>query len=146
MTIRKPTRRSILTVLAVAALSIVLNVVFGAFRLVRTDGEGAWPDAETVTLPPPTGDREIAVADAIGDRRSRREYGDEPLSRQELGQLLWATQGVTDRRTGFRSAPSAGALYPLEVYVVVGEDGVDGLESGVYHYRPERQELPRGHS
>jgi SagB-type dehydrogenase family enzyme len=55
-----------------------------------------------------------------------------------VSQLLWAAQGVTDRR-GFRTAPSAGALYPLEMLLVVGE--VDGLQSGVYRYVPSRHAL-----
>lgn len=61
-----------------------------------------------------------------------------PLSLQHLSQLLWAAQGITGPDGG-RAAPSAGALYPLELYVVAGD--VDSLTPGVYRYAPERHEL-----
>lgn len=67
-----------------------------------------------------------------------REYSDLPLTLEEVSQLLWAAQGITDRE-GYRTAPSAGALYPLEVYVVAGR--VDGLSSGIYKYDPRNHEL-----
>ncbi|HSB55457.1 MAG TPA: hypothetical protein VLD58_13940, partial [Gemmatimonadales bacterium] len=57
-------------------------------------------------------------------------------SLEEVSQLLWAAQGITDEH-GYRTAPSAGALYPLEIYLLVG--AVDGLETGTYKY------LPSGH-
>jgi SagB-type dehydrogenase family enzyme len=59
----------------------------------------------------------------------------------QLSQLLWAAQGITDERRGFRAAPSAGALYPLDVYAVVGEGGVEGLRAGVYRYYPAKHGL-----
>ncbi|MFA9518655.1 SagB/ThcOx family dehydrogenase [Halopenitus sp. H-Gu1] len=143
MTIKLPSRRTVLTLLAVAGLSLVLALVFGAFRIVRTDGGNREQAVESVSLPTPSGESDVSVEEAIANRRSRREYDENALSRRELGQLLWAAQGVTERTTGYRAAPSAGALYPLEVYVVVGTPGVDDLGSGVYHYRPENHELAR---
>lgn len=98
--------------------------------------EGTAPGA--VPLPAPCTDGDMSVERALAGRRSVRDYGDSPLTLAELGQLLWAAQGITDERTGFRTAPSAGALYPLEVYVVAGR--VEGLAAGVYQY------APRGHS
>jgi len=144
MSLERPSRRTALTLLAVAALSFALNLVFGAFRVVRTDSDDGWTAQGTVPLPRPRSESDVSVEAAVADRRSRREYADRALERRELGQLLWATQGVTDRRRGYRAAPSAGALYPLELYVVVGSPGVEGLESGVYRYRPERHELDQG--
>lgn len=64
----------------------------------------------------------------LAQRRSVREFSDQQLTLEELGQLLWAAQGIT-HPAGYRTAPSAGALYPLEVYVITGE--------GIYHYEPE---------
>ncbi len=58
-----------------------------------------------------------------------------------MAQLAWAAQGITDKRYGFRTAPSAGATYPLEIYIVVKENGVAGLSEGVYHYLPREHEL-----
>jgi SagB-type dehydrogenase family enzyme len=74
----------------------------------------------------------------LEDRRSVREYSNESLALPEVAQLLWAGQGVT-RSDGLRTTPSAGALYPLELYAVVGR--VDGLEPGIYRYRPHGHAL-----
>ena len=63
-----------------------------------------------------------------------------PLTFTDLSQILWAAQGVTDD-TGLRTTPSAGALYPLEVYVIVGD--VAELTQGVYHYQPRGHTLQR---
>ena len=71
-------------------------------------------------------------------RRSVREYANLPLTLEDISQLLWAAQGITTEWGG-RTAPSAGALYPLEVYLVVGN--VENLACGVYKYKPERHEL-----
>lgn len=144
MTLERPSRRTALTLLAVAGLSLVVNLVFGAFKIVRPDGGNGWQADGSVSLPTPREQSAVSVEEGIADRRSRRTYSDRALERRELGQLLWATQGVTDRARGFRAAPSAGALYPLEMYVVVGSQGVEGLQSGVYRYRPGRHELGRG--
>lgn len=96
---------------------------------------------EKIKLPDPKYDSNTSVEQALLRRRSVREYKDEPLSLNEVSQLLWAAQGITDRRRGFRIAPSAGALYPLEVYTVIGN--VRGVEPGVYKYRPYQHELER---
>jgi len=74
----------------------------------------------------------MSLEEALAQRRSVREYAARPLSWAELAQLLWATQGQTDPR-GLRAAPSAGALYPLELYVV--------LPDGWYRYRPAEHRL-----
>lgn len=92
-----------------------------------------------VKLPPPRLDSKFSLEKAILKRRSVREYKDEPLVIYEISQLLWAAQGVTDKDRGFRTAPSAGALYPLEVYLAVFK--VDGLKDGVYKYRPDSHGL-----
>ncbi len=93
---------------------------------------------EEVELPEPRHDSEFSLERAISKRRSIRAYQDEPLTLSEVSQLLWAAQGITDPR-GFRTAPSAGALYPIELYLVVGN--VEGLEKGVYKYDPHRHKL-----
>ena len=83
-------------------------------------------------------DGRMPLERAILLRRSVRDYRDEPLSLGDVAQLLWSAQGSTSPR-GFRTAPSAGALYPLEVYLVAGR--VDGLAPGVFRYRPDGHEL-----
>jgi SagB-type dehydrogenase family enzyme len=92
----------------------------------------------TMRLPEPRYDSDISLEESLARRRSVRDYTDEPLTLQELSQLLWAAQGITDP-VGFRTAPSAGGLYPLEVYAVVGN--VAGLDPGVYHYVPDGHQV-----
>lgn len=109
-----------------------------------------YPEAPRVALPPLTSGTEAASAaglfDVLARRRSVREYGPPPLGLEELGGLLWAAAGVTARQVGFafRTAPSAGGLFPIEHYVVA--NSVADLEPGVYHYAvlDEALELLRG--
>ena len=91
-----------------------------------------------VMLPDPALEGNVSVEEALQERRSARIYAKIPLTLAEIGQILWAAQGVTDDR-GYRTAPSAGALYPLEVYIVAGD--VIDLAPGVYHYQPEKHLL-----
>lgn len=90
--------------------------------------------AETIKLPEPKLKGKISIEEAINSRRSIRSYSQEPLSLLEVSQLLWAGGGVIcDGITGAsRAYPSAGACYPLEIYLVAGN--VKGLEPGIYHY------------
>ncbi len=92
-----------------------------------------------IDLPAPDEKGTVSVERALAERRSRRSYGDRALTKAEVSQLLWAAYGVTEPvaeparlRGGLRTAPSAGARYPLEIYLVAGE--VDGLAAGVYRY------------
>jgi SagB-type dehydrogenase family enzyme len=91
-------------------------------------------------LPEPKLSSKTSVEEALSERRSVREYDKDSLSLEEISQLLWAAQGITVRWGG-RTAPSAGALYPLEIYVVAGE--VSGLEPGLYHYDPGKHSITR---
>jgi len=93
------------------------------------------------TLPQPAYKGEISVERAIKERRTVRAFRPDSLSITQLSQLLWAAYGITDERRGFRAAPSAGALYPLDVYAVVGKGGVEVLAPGVYRYHPARHSL-----
>lgn len=100
---------------------------------------------DMILLPEPKLKSEVSLEEAILKRRSQRDFLDKPLSLTQLSQILWAAQGVTDPQSGFRAAPSAGALYPLEIYVVVGKSGVGsakgGLTVAVYHYIPDGHKL-----
>ena len=90
--------------------------------------------ALTVSLPPPKpGSR--SVEEAIAQRRSTRRFADRPISLEELSQLLLAAAGITYDRKGLflRAAPSGGALYPCEIYVVA--QTIDSLKAGLYHYQ-----------
>ncbi|MFP4366227.1 MAG: SagB/ThcOx family dehydrogenase [Bacteroidales bacterium] len=94
---------------------------------------------QAVKLPDPDLKGEVSTEEALSERRSVRSYQDEPLELKWVGQLLWAAQGITLESRGFRTAPSAGATYPLEVYVAAGR--VDGLQPGLYKYIPGEHSL-----
>jgi SagB-type dehydrogenase family enzyme len=114
-------------------------VIIAALLFLK--GESMADEAQRIIkLPEPAVKGRVSVEDAMRKRRSRREFALAPLKLSEIAQLLWAAQGVSDPR-GLRSAPSAGALYPLELYIVA--ENVDGLEAGVYHYRSEEHTLER---
>jgi SagB-type dehydrogenase family enzyme len=91
----------------------------------------------TIKLPQPVLNSKTSLESALRARRSNRAYKSQPITLSDLSQLLWAAQGITGQ--GRRTAPSAGALYPLEVSVVAGN--VSGLDAGVFVYKPEGHEL-----
>jgi SagB-type dehydrogenase family enzyme len=88
--------------------------------------------AKEIQLPQPATKGKISLEEAISKRRSQRSFTKQELTLEEISQLLWAAQGITERRTGYslRSAPSAGALYPMEIYALT--------KDAAYHYLPER--------
>jgi SagB-type dehydrogenase family enzyme len=94
--------------------------------------------SKNVALPEPSFAGANTLEQLLAQRRSNRDYQTNPVELAELGQLLWAAQGITHLQ-GLRTAPSAGALYPLELYVVAGH--VDELAQGVYHYDPGQHKL-----
>lgn len=87
---------------------------------------------EVIWLPTPSLKGSLTLEEILARRRSVREFSDVPLTPMELSQLLWAAQGITDP-AGLRTAPSAGALYPLEVYAA--------MRDGVYRYEPQGHRL-----
>ena len=93
-----------------------------------------------ILLPAPRLDGTTSVEAALAARRSTRSFTNKPVTLAELSQLLWAAQGITHPR-GLRTAPSAGALYPLELFVVAGN--VATLPAGTYRYEPEGHHLVR---
>lgn len=110
--------------------------VFGLWLILGGMMQGREAHA-FMSLPKPSLDGKISVEKAIKERRTIRNFKEDAISLGQLSQLLWAGQGITDAMEGKRSAPSAGALYPLDLYILVGPSTVEGLEAGVYHYRPE---------
>ena len=112
-------------------------------KLVKIEG-----DQPTYLLPSPITDGKVSVESTFANRRSQRYYMDQAISAEQLGQILWAAYGVTspqpDRPTtrgGFRTPPSAGGRYPLELHAVIGK--VDGIEPGVYRYISEEHKIVR---
>ena len=95
---------------------------------------------ETIMLPQPAHAADKSLEELLRQRRSVRDYQAAALQLSDISQLLWAAQGITHPK-GFRTAPSAGALYPLELYVVAGN--VNDLAAGVYHYQADGHRLAR---
>ena len=125
----------------IAFISVALS---GSFVLPQSTGyerDSNEAKMERIQLPQPKYNSDTSVEQALYERRSVRAYGSEPLTLIEISQLLWAAQGVTDPKRGFRTSPSAGALYPLEVYVVISH--ADGIAAGIYKYKPHQHEVIR---
>ena len=130
----RPTQRTAFKLLCrVAVLLMLPPIVLLTFPLESGAGEA-------MKLPEANRDGKVSLEKAILERRSVREFRDTPLTLAEIAQLLWAAQGTTSP-SGYRTAPSAGALYPLEIFVLAGK--VDGLSTGVYRYGPKNHELTK---
>ena len=100
-----------------------------------------YPDSQITELPAVRHLDQMPLHDAISRRKSVRRYQGDGISAETLSYLLWASTGVSrrERNYEFRTAPSAGALYPIETYVVVNQ--VEGIEAGLYHYAVNGHEL-----
>ena len=106
---------------------------------VSAQGGASPSQGASIALPEPKRTGEVSIEATLDQRRSVRRYDSASLSLQEISQLVWAAQGVTEPRDGLRTAPSAGATFPLEVDLLVA--GSEGLEDGVYRYRPREHSL-----
>jgi SagB-type dehydrogenase family enzyme len=95
-------------------------------------------------LPDPQFEGDVSLERAIRTRRTIRSFGGKALSLRQISQLLWASQGITETGGFKRAAPSAGALYPMDIYAVAGAGCVEGLDPGVYHYEPEGHSISFG--
>jgi SagB-type dehydrogenase family enzyme len=105
---------------------------------------GPWPDVPVgniIDLPQVRLSSSMSLEEAIKKRRSVRSYSTDPLTLKEVSQILWSAQGITGALGNYplRAAPSAGALYPLEIYLFVGN--VADLSPGVYKYIPIRHKI-----
>lgn len=100
-----------------------------------------YPRVPKIRLSQPVTEGGASIWEVLRRRRSERRFGDVPMREAELSQLLWAAQGVTREGRGvqLRAAPSAGALYPVETYVVVHT--VEDVDSGLYHYGVDYHQL-----
>jgi len=87
-----------------------------------------------IYLPSPSQKGGISLTEAIARRRSIRDFTPEPISQSQLSQILWAAQGKSNTWGRHRTVPSAGATYPLEIFVAGGKNSVEEIDDGVYHY------------
>jgi len=93
----------------------------------------ALADNKTINLPDPKYTGKMSVEEAILRRRSERSFAPNELTLEQISQLLWSAQGITDKSWGFRAAPSSGSLYPLTLYIV--------KKDGVFRYVPDGHKL-----
>jgi len=96
-----------------------------------------------MSLTQPLLDGDMSLEKAIKKRRTIRSYRDEPVTEKQFSQILWAAQGITEDSGFKRAAPSGGALYPVDIYAVVGRNGVKGLTAGVYRYKPNNHSVTK---
>lgn len=89
----------------------------------------------------PKFDGDISLERAIKSRRTCRFFTLRSLTQAQFSQVLWAAYGITDNRGFLRAVPSGGALYPMDIYALLGNGGVDDMEEGLYHYEPRAHAL-----
>ncbi len=99
-----------------------------------------------IYLPPPGQEGGMVLGEAIARRKSVRDFTGQPISQVQLSQILWSAQGITDTSGRYRAVPSAGATYPLEIFVVFGRNCLEELDDeGIYHYDVARHSLTLHH-
>ena len=123
------------------AIILVLALITILLLLYKNKGEsgGALMKTKEFRLSDPVTKGNMTVEEAIASRRSIRAYSDKKVKETDISQLLWAAQGITDKTRGLRAAPSAGALYPLEIYLAAAM--VEGIQAGIYKYNPSNHSL-----
>lgn len=130
-------RRQVCQIAAMAGLAFSAVLPFKTDN-VSAKGKKPLRKKETVmSLDPPVQDGTVSLEKAIKQRRTVRSFGNRSISKQQFSQILWSAQGITEDRGSKRASPSGGALYPADVYAAVGNNCIEDLVAGVYHYRPK---------
>jgi len=124
--------------IALVTTVIIIGLTQSAVSPGRCETMSAAIPPDTIPLPEPRYDGDVSVEHALRKRRSVRSYTNDPLDLSEISQILWSAQGITSPRR-FRTAPSAGALYPLELYVIAGN--IKNLSPAIYKYQPAKHVL-----
>lgn len=120
------------TLFAVLACMFVILPLAISCKSAKADPAPVAP--ELIALPKPSTRGNVSIEETLASRRSIRSYADRPLSLQVLSQILWSAQGISESSKKYRTAPSAGATFPLELYILI--DKVDTLQPGIYQYQP----------
>ncbi|PWY57687.1 nitroreductase [Legionella qingyii] len=126
--------------LFIIAVLIFLGLILIPKKLAKPKMLPQTKNTIGLELPQPVYSSPVSIEEALKKRRSVRQYKNQALTLRQISQLLWAAQGITSDM-GFRTAPSAGALYPLEIYLIARN--VKNLTSGVYHYKPQKHTLTK---
>ena len=115
------------------AAALIIGLLCGSLVIGVGAAVSRTAPSNATKLPEPKTTSPYSIEEAIKNRRSEREYKPVDLTAAQISQLLWAAQGITDADWGLRSAPSAGAVYPLEIYVM--------RSTGIFHYLPQSHSL-----
>lgn len=126
-------------ILLLAVLLTIILYLYNNLYNNRNKGREVLVEIKEYKLSKPVKKGDMSLEEAIANRRSIRTYSEDKIEKNDISQLLWAAQGITDEARGFRTAPSAGALYPLEIYAAVAM--VEGIEAGLYKYNPSSHSL-----
>lgn len=127
------TRRTVLRGIAAMAGMASVSARHGRIAMAQGQSGALLKGRRDIRLPKPSLKGQLTLEEAIARRRSVREFSDRPLSLEEIGQLLWAAGGITGDASYLRAHPSAGALHPLEVYLLDAD--------GIFHYEPQGHRL-----
>lgn len=114
-------------------IPFMLKRIFLFLLILNIAGGITMAENKTIKLPEPKIMGKMTVEEAIFRRRSERSFYPNELTLEQISQILWSAQGITDKTWGFRTAPSAGALYPLTLYVM--------KKDGVFRYVPDGHKL-----
>ncbi len=135
--------KKLITGVVIAAAAVVLFTIVSRSDTdnneVITDNNSIDMTGDIITLPQPSLSGTLSLEEAIARRRSVRSYRPDALNIGQVGQMLWSAQGITLESRGFRAAPSAGATFPLEIYLAAGR--VNRLAPGLYRYNPSDHTL-----
>ncbi|MBM4403746.1 MAG: SagB/ThcOx family dehydrogenase [Candidatus Cloacimonetes bacterium] len=126
-----------LSLAVLITILILLPLWLACAKPAETSGNQ--PPGITIPLPEPMITGSVSVEQAIHQRRSTRSFKDESLSIAQISQILYSAQGISHQERGLRTAPSAGAIYPLELYAIIGK--ADDIDPGLYRYQPTTHSL-----
>ncbi len=127
----------------VCQVGAVFGLIFSGFlpfqrrRALAREKKSFMKRENVMNLKPPILDGNVSLEKAIKQRRTVRSFSNELITKQQFSQIFWAAQGITEDRGFKRAAPSGGALYPADVYAVLGKNCVEGFAAGVYRYKPK---------
>jgi SagB-type dehydrogenase family enzyme len=131
-------KKYLCSLVIISLVSLFLNLNFYCQKN-REETTIQYSKSDVIQLPPPSYTGTITIEEALNKRRSIRDYSEKPLTISEISQVLWAAQGITEETYGLRTAPSAGALYPLKIYIAVSN--VKDLAPGLFKYKPQNNTL-----
>jgi len=119
-------------------IGMIAGLLIGVCPGNSQDSTEDSPMSRSISLPEPAKTGSMSLEEALSLRRSRRYLTPGLITLQQVSQILWAAQGITAKGK-YRTAPSAGALYPIEIYLAA--ENVGDLEPGLYHYVPQSHSL-----